>query len=110
MAPKAMLAQLFPRLSVAPFRAEGCVRGRELLYEIKLRGYPGSFSHRPRLLATWRPPNDAKVVTLPPVPEPTTAPLTTTIATVPCAVDPAIRVDDLANRRRFAMHQAAWVC
>ena len=32
--------------------------------------------------------NDAKVVTLPPVPEPTTAP-TTTIATVPRAVDPA---------------------
>ena len=62
--------------------AEGCVRGRELLYEIKLRGYSGSFSHLERLLAKWRRANDAKVVTLPPVPEPTTAP-TTTIATVP---------------------------
>ena len=67
---------------------EGCVRGRELLYEIKLRGYTGSFSHLERLLAKWRRANDAKVVTLPPVPEPTTAP-TTTIATVPRAVDPA---------------------
>ena len=68
--------------------AEGCVRGRELLYEIKLRGYSGSFSHLERLLAKWRRANDAKVVMLPPVPEPTTAP-TTTIATVPRAVDPA---------------------
>ena len=68
--------------------AEGCVRGRELLYEIKLRGYSGSFSHLERLLAKWRRANDAKVVTLPPVPEPTRA-LTTTIATVPRAVDPA---------------------
>jgi transposase len=67
--------------------AEGCVRGRELLHEIKLRGYTGSFSHLERLLAKWRRANDAKVVTLPPVPEPTTAP-TTTIATVPRAVDP----------------------
>ena len=33
---------------------EGCVRGRELLYEIKLRGYTGSFSHLERLLAKWR--------------------------------------------------------
>ena len=63
-------------------------RGRELLYEIKLRGYSGSFSHLERLLAKWRRANDAKVVTFPPVPEPTTAP-TTTIVTVPRAVDPA---------------------
>jgi lambda repressor-like predicted transcriptional regulator len=68
--------------------AEGCVRGRELLYEIKLRGYSGSFSHLERLLAKRRRANDAKVVTLPPVPEPTRA-LPTTIATVPRAVDPA---------------------
>jgi hypothetical protein len=34
--------------------AEGCVRGRELLHEIKLRGYTGSFSHLERLLAKWR--------------------------------------------------------
>jgi hypothetical protein len=40
--------------------AEGCVRGRELLYEIKLRGYSGSFSHLERLLAKWRRANDAK--------------------------------------------------
>ena len=68
--------------------AEGCVRGRELLHEIKLRGYTGSFSHLERLLAKWRRARGAKVVTLPPAPEPTTAP-TPTIATVPCAVDPA---------------------
>jgi transposase len=67
---------------------EGCVRGRELFYEIKLRGYSGSFSHLERLLAKWRRANDAKVVTLPPVPERTTAP-TTMIATVLRAVDPA---------------------
>ena len=60
----------------------------ERLYEIKFRGYTGSFSHLERLLAKWRRANDAKVVTLPPVPEPTTAP-TTTIVTVPRAVDPA---------------------
>ncbi len=34
--------------------SEGCVRGRELLQEIKLRGYTGSFSHLERLLAKWR--------------------------------------------------------
>jgi transposase len=34
--------------------AEGCVRGRKLLPEIKLRGYTGSFSHLERLLAKWR--------------------------------------------------------
>jgi len=68
--------------------AEGCVRGRELLHEIRLRGYIGSFSHLERLLAKWRRARGAKVVTLPPAPEPTTA-LTPTIATVPCAVDPA---------------------
>ena len=84
---KTLLAQPFPRLSIAPL-GEGCVRGRELLYEIKLRHYSGSFSHLERLLAKWRRANDAKVVTLRPVPEPTTAP-TTTIATVPRAVDPA---------------------
>jgi hypothetical protein len=33
--------------------AEGCVRGRTLLQEIKLR-YTGSFSHLERLLAKWR--------------------------------------------------------
>ncbi|SDR59222.1 Transposase [Rhizobiales bacterium GAS113] len=34
--------------------AEGCVRGRALFHEIKLRGYTGSFSHLERLLAKWR--------------------------------------------------------
>ncbi len=68
--------------------AEGCVRGRELLHEIKLRGYTGSFSHLERLLAKWRHPSDAKVVKLSLVPEPTTAP-PPPIGTAPCAVDPA---------------------
>jgi transposase len=67
--------------------AEGCVRGRGLLHEIKLRGYTGSFSHLERLLAKWRRARGAKVVTSPSAPEPTTAP-TPTIAMVP-AVDPA---------------------
>ena len=79
--------------------AEGCVRGRELLHEIKLRGYTGSFSHLERPLAKWRRANDAKVVTLPPVPEPMTAP-TTTI----CDGAPHRRsrdwVDDLAKTFR----------
>jgi transposase len=68
--------------------AEGCVRGRELLYEIKLRGYTGSFSHLERLLAKWRRANDCKVVTSPPNHEPRIAPTTTTMA-ASCAVDPA---------------------
>ena len=40
--------------------AEGCVRGRQLFHEIKLRGYTGSFSHLERLLAKWRGAADAK--------------------------------------------------
>ena len=48
--------------------AEGCGRGRELLHEIKLRGYTGSFSHLERLLAKWRRARGAKAVTLPPAP------------------------------------------
>jgi len=68
--------------------AEGCVRGRELLHEIKLRGYTGSFSHLERLLAKWRRASGAKVVTLSPVPEPKIAPPLTTMA-ASCAVDPA---------------------
>jgi transposase len=67
--------------------AEGCVRGAELLFEIKLRAYTGSFSHLERLLAKWRHASEAKVVTLPLVPEPTTAP-PPTIGIAPCAVDP----------------------
>jgi transposase len=66
--------------------AEGCVRGRELLYEIKLRGYTGSFSHLERLLAKWRRANDRKVVTSPPIHEPRIAPTTMAAS---CAVDPA---------------------
>ena len=86
---------------------EGCVRGRERFYEIKLRGYTGSFSHLERLLAKWRRANDAKVVTLPPVPEPTDS------ADNDDRDGPPRRrsldwEDDLANRRRFAMHLAAW--
>ena len=66
--------------------AEGCVRGRELLCEIKLRGYTGSFSHLERLLAKWRRANDRKVVTSPPIHEPRIAPTTMAAS---CAVDPA---------------------
>jgi hypothetical protein len=66
--------------------AEGCVRGRELLCEIKLRGYTGSFSHLERLLAKWRRANDCKVVTSPPIHEPRIAPTTMAAS---CAVDPA---------------------
>jgi transposase len=60
--------------------AEGCVRGRDLLHEIKFRGYTGSFSHLERLLAKWRSARGAKVVTLPPAPMLPTAHM---IATAP---------------------------
>ena len=75
--------------------AEGCVRGRQLFQEIKLRGYTGSFSHLERLLAKWRSDRSAKaakdnkdntVVTSPPDPQITTA---STNVTIPRAVDPA---------------------
>src|ERR1019366_1940860 len=66
--------------------AEGCIRGRELLQEIKLRGYTGSFSHLERLLAKWRSAGGSKVVTLPAAPTLLTA---TPVATAPRAVDPA---------------------
>jgi transposase len=65
--------------------AEGCVRGRELLQEIKLRGYTGSFSHLERLLAKWRTAMGATLATPLPAPTPTTA---TTIVTLTRAVDP----------------------
>ena len=41
--------------------AEGRVGGRQLLPEIKLRGYTGSFSHLERLLTNWRRSDGAKV-------------------------------------------------
>ncbi len=75
--------------------AEGCVRGRQLFQEIKLRGYTGSFSHLERLLATWRGDrtakaaknnNDHTVVTSPPNPQP---PTESASVTIPRAVDPA---------------------
>src|SRR5580693_9343154 len=66
--------------------AEGCIRGRELLHEIKLRGYTGSFSHLERLLAKWRSAGGSKVATLPAAPTLLTAP---PVATAPRAVDPA---------------------
>jgi Transposase len=66
--------------------AEGCVRGRELLHEIKLRGYTGSFSHLERLLAKWRRSDDAKVSAAP-VAGPKIEPKPTMV-TAP-AVDPA---------------------
>src|ERR1700722_13961657 len=86
---KALFTRLFPGLSVAPLGG-GCVRGRKLLHEIKLRGYTGSFSHLERLLAKWanaRSTKDGKgVVTSPPCPSLPSAP---TIAPGPRAVDPA---------------------
>jgi transposase len=70
--------------------AEGCVRGRKLLDEIKLRGYTGSFSHLERLLAKWRSARGTKVAKVvtpqPPSPSLSSAP---TIATAARAVDPA---------------------
>ena len=61
--------------------AEGCVRGRELLHQIKLRGYTGSFSHLERLLTKWRRSDDAKVSAAP-VAEPKTE-LKPTMVTAP---------------------------
>jgi hypothetical protein len=46
--------------------AEGRIRGRELLQEIKLRGYTGSFSHLERLLAKWRTAMGAKAAKVAP--------------------------------------------
>jgi hypothetical protein len=82
--------------------AEGCVRGRELLHEIKLRGYTGSFSHLGRLLAKWRRAGSTKVVTSPPFHEPTTAP-TPTIATVPAPSIPRpVGLSRRSSRLRYA--------
>ena len=67
--------------------AEGCLRGRDLLHEIKLRGYTGRFSHLERLLAKWRRARGAESATLPAAPVVATAP-TPVIATTPRAVDP----------------------
>ena len=85
--------------------AEGCVRSRELLHEIKFRGYTGSFSHLERLLAKWRRANRLQ---------------SRDVASKSRAKDSADdhggllrcrsrdRVVHLADRRGFAMHQAAW--
>jgi Transposase len=40
--------------------AEGCVRGRHLLGEIRLRGYTGSLSNLQWLLAQWRRAGESK--------------------------------------------------
>ena len=84
---KDLLAQLFPRLLLAPLggrlrsrpraapRNEAPRLYRQLLPSVAA---PGKVAARQR----------RQVVTLPPVPEPTTA-STPTITTVPCAVDPA---------------------
>ena len=66
--------------------AEGCIRGRALLHEIKLRGYTGSFSHLERLLAKWRSVRGSKVVPLHAAPILLTAP---PVVMAPRAVDPA---------------------
>ena len=56
----AVLAKLFPYLSFGRWGVSGCVRGRQLFQEIKLRGYTGGYSHLERLLATWRDDRSAK--------------------------------------------------
>ncbi len=38
--------------------AEGCTHGRHLFWEIKHRGYQGSYSHLQKLLAEWRSASD----------------------------------------------------
>jgi transposase len=40
--------------------SEGCVRGRHLLSEIRLRGYTGSISNLQSLLAQWRRADESK--------------------------------------------------
>jgi len=66
--------------------AEGCVYGRELFQQIKLRGYTSSFSHLERLLAKWRCARGTKGATRPPIPKLVTESMITTSAR---AVDPA---------------------
>jgi hypothetical protein len=97
--------------------AEGCVRGRQLLHEIKLRGYTGSFSHLERLLAKWRRAGVAQELPAPPIAEPKTEP-TPTMVTAPRALDPAtgrtitpIVAASLCVKPRFLLtpHQAAKV-
>jgi transposase len=73
--------------------AEGCVRGRTLLHEIKLRGYTGSFSHLERLLAKWRSARGSKAAkgakdVTPQPPSPLLSAMPTTAAAIR-AVDPA---------------------
>jgi transposase len=72
--------------------AEGCVRGRDLFQEIKLRGYTGSFSHLERRLANWRSHRKAKAAAkstklITPIVSPLLT--TTTVVAIPRAVDPA---------------------
>jgi transposase len=69
--------------------AEGCVRGRELLEEIKLRGYTGSFSHLERLLAKWRRADDAKASSAVTGEPKTESKLNLTMVAAPRVVDPA---------------------
>ena len=45
--------------------AAGCVHGRVLFDEIKLRGYAGSFSHLARFLAKWRRPKSKAAPSIP---------------------------------------------
>ena len=69
--------------------SEGCVRGRELLQEIKLRGYTGSFSHLERLLAKWRRAGRAEALPARPVGDVELTP-SPAMTTGPCAAaDPA---------------------
>jgi hypothetical protein len=48
--------------------AEGCVRGRRLLQEVKASGYTGSFSNLERLPRKWRNPKRRVVRPVPPAP------------------------------------------
>ena len=100
---KTLLARLFPGLSVAPLGG-GCVRGRNCSTRsssaaIAAASPSGAASGE---VATRK---RRQSLTSPPVPEPTTAP--TTHRDGPPRRRSRDRVDDLANRRRFAMHQAA---
>ncbi len=85
---------------------KGCVRGRELFHEIKLRGYTGSFSHLERLLAKWRGAADAKAS--PAVVGSQRWSRSRRSMAASLRRRSRDGVDDLADRCGFAMHQAAW--
>ncbi len=46
--------------------AEGCTVGRDLLAEIKRRGYTGCYTHLARFIAAWRRREESRSETPPP--------------------------------------------